>query len=302
MSFLKSDGARIQIEFTENITSDLDAVFGSEYVKPTGVLTAYNTYSTSYPVYNLIDENTSTYWRTSDFTECWLKVAYSVKKCIKGFKLYIGNSAYRPISMQLQGSDDNTTWANVGDPVTGTSTTGWKTFDIANTNKYYYYRINILSTASTARLYIYELRMNEGYGVEKAFTVTVPEYNYVPNGDLVNINKAVYNVSQGSTLKILDLDMKPTERFPSAAGSITISYDSSVGNLAGLGGPVASFSETFTPEDLIAKPHQNDQEHINVNVSATGALTRIYYTNTKGDEHINVSVSAVGVLTSINDI
>ena len=70
----------------------------------------------------------------------------------------------------------------------------------------------------------------------------------------------------------------------------------------GRGGPVLAFSETFSPEDLIFKGHQNDAEHIEVGLSALGELKHVDYINVKCDEYIEVSVSANAALTNIHDI
>lgn len=94
-------------------------------------------------------------------------------------------------------------------------------------------------------------------------------------------------------------------RFHSVVGGLTVSYDASKGNLGGAGGPVASFSETFTPDGLIAKPGVNDPENIEVtNVTATGTLTEVFYTDTQSAaENIEITgVTATGVLTHIDDI
>ena len=100
------------------------------------------------------------------------------------------------------------------------------------------------------------------------------------------------------------LNMVPNKRFCSSAGQISIVYNAEIGNLAGLGGPVDSFSVNFSPEDLISKPHQNAKEHIEItNITADGDLIRIYYTNTKCDEHLEIAnITAVGALTNIDDI
>ncbi|MGL6017003.1 MAG: hypothetical protein ACRCZU_13170, partial [Selenomonadaceae bacterium] len=99
------------------------------------------------------------------------------------------------------------------------------------------------------------------------------------------------------------LEMEPLQRFESAAGDITVAYDGA-GTLQGAGGPVAAFSRTFAPTELVAKPHQNDAEHLEVSsVAAAGTLTRIYYTSAYAFEHIEVAgITAVGTLTKVSDI
>ena len=85
-----------------------------------------------------------------------------------------------------------------------------------------------------------------------------------------------------------------------AAGDITVAYAG--GTLMGRGGPVLEFSETFTPEDLIFKGHQNDAEHIEVALSVLGELKKVDYINTRELEHIEVDISVVGQLIDIHDI
>ncbi len=97
------------------------------------------------------------------------------------------------------------------------------------------------------------------------------------------------------------LHMDPKTRFESAAGDITVTYDGS-GGLAGEGGSVAAFTETFSPNGLAPKPHQNEVEHIDISAAAVGTLLHVYYTDTQCDHHVELNASAVGVLTHINDL
>ena len=89
--------------------------------------------------------------------------------------------------------------------------------------------------------------------------------------------------------------------FRNTAGNITLTYDGA-GGLEGEGGPVEDFAETFIPIGLVPKPNQNDAEHIELNLTAVGTLTRIYHTNAREREHISLAVSASGVLTHVDDI
>lgn len=98
------------------------------------------------------------------------------------------------------------------------------------------------------------------------------------------------------------LTMQTLKRFRNVEGDLTVTYDATVGNLAGEGGPVLSFSKTFSPVDLIQKPNPHDPENIDMSVSAVGTLTRIYYTNAKEEEAIEITISATGTLTHIDDI
>ena len=101
------------------------------------------------------------------------------------------------------------------------------------------------------------------------------------------------------------LEMEPLQRFESAAGPITVAYNGG-GTLIGEGGAVLAFTQSFTPTDLVPKPHQNDVEHIEISsVAATGTLTKINYTNTAAQDmgHIEISsVTATGTLTKVSNI
>lgn len=85
-----------------------------------------------------------------------------------------------------------------------------------------------------------------------------------------------------------------------AVGDVTLSYDG-LGGLQGQGGPSEAFDGEFTPDaDWYANP--NDEEHIEVLVSATSELSLIEYFNGFSEEHIEVLVSASSILTNIHDL
>jgi hypothetical protein len=54
---------------------------------------------------------------------------------------------------------------------------------------------------------------------------------------------------------LLLLNTKPLKRFHNTEGNITISYNATLGNLQGLGGVVQSFTQVFTPADLVRVPN-----------------------------------------------
>ena len=142
-------------------------------------------------------------------------------------------------------------------------------------------------------------------GNQNAFTVTVPEYDYVPNGSIRNVEKAVLSTRVVTDEKELILEMQPLQRFESATGDVTVSYNGA-GTLMGLGGPVAAFTKSFSPSGLIAKPDQNDAEHIElVSAVIAAGLLQIYYFNTAEQDngHIELMTATVtGTLTHVNDI
>jgi hypothetical protein len=101
------------------------------------------------------------------------------------------------------------------------------------------------------------------------------------------------------------LEMEPRQRILNAVGQITVAYDGD-GSLVGEGGPVAAFSVSFVPADLVAKNNPHDPEHIEISsVAATGTLTKINYANTAAQDqgHIEIaSITATGTLTNVNNI
>ena len=136
------------------------------------------------------------------------------------------------------------------------------------------------------------------------FTVTVPEYTFVPGGEIILAEKSVAAVSRHPTIAdAILLEMEPLERFKSAAGSITVSYAG--GTLQGEDDAVTAFSLTFAPVGLIAKPNVNGPEHVEISdFTATGTLTQIQRHYFKADdEHIGIAdIVPVGRLIHIDDI
>lgn len=105
--------------------------------------------------------------------------------------------------------------------------------------------------------------------------------------------------------KIL-LTVADTENgFRNVVGDLTLAYNSTLGSLSGLGGPVSSFSTTFTPEDLVRKPDINEPVHIDCLFSGSSLLLRIYYSSYQDEQNANVKLSSVtgsGTLTNVNDL
>lgn len=139
-------------------------------------------------------------------------------------------------------------------------------------------------------------------GNEAHFAVSWQEYSYVPGGTLVQKSGTVASTFAGRSPTQVMLELDAFTRFHSAVGAITVTYDGA-GTLAGEGGPVEAFTRTFTPTDLVPKPNQNANGHIDLGLTAGGVLTRIYHTSVKtGDEHLELQLSASGALTHVDDI
>lgn len=302
-----ADGEKIGLQFTEEITIDVAGIIGYTYRQlADAVVTTLNQYSTSYPASCLTDgdASTSTYWYGTTAVN-WIMLQLSKARVATGFRWYIASSSYYPLTFTVSGSNDGTVWTQLGGTFAGTSTTGWQEFTFINSTGYKYYRISTL-TASSSRIYISEVQLLIEYGNEKAFTVSGQQYDMQPVGTL---DDGDYRVEAVSTYPENDhailLTMQPLMRFHNVEGALTVSYDSTVGSLAGAGGPVASFSVSFTPDALVQKPNPHDPEHIEITgISVTAPLIRIYYSDYQaGEERIEVtSITAAGVLTNINDL
>jgi len=134
------------------------------------------------------------------------------------------------------------------------------------------------------------------------FSISVPEYNYVPLGNVQNTTRTVSSVVKLST-RSLKLIMN-TPNFSSAVGDIIVNYDG-LGGLRGYGGPTSAFSKSFTPSNLTWKGNQNDAEHIKLNsISTTITLKPLLVWNAQvNKEHISfVSISATATLTDIHEL
>ena len=143
-------------------------------------------------------------------------------------------------------------------------------------------------------------------GNELAFTVSGYEYNMEPGGVLVPMVYPVRSVAAypADEYAIL-LEVEPLKRFVRVSGELTVSYDAAKGGLAGLGGPVTSFTRQFMPVELINKPHPHDMERVEIaGISISAPLIRVYYSDFQvGEENIQItSITAVGVLININDL
>lgn len=139
-------------------------------------------------------------------------------------------------------------------------------------------------------------------GAAPHFTASLSVPVYSPDGALHTETRTPVSVAaSGSDTIVLTFAAGNLTDLTKSDGSITLVYDGA-GPLAGEGGPVFPFSETFTPTGLTPKYDQNEAEHIELGVTASGTLTRIYYTYAQETEHISLGVTAAGTLTHIDDL
>lgn len=306
-----ADGRKIAIKFTQPLIGNvlgLDPPAG--YKKSLldlskAVVTTLNQYSTSYTGAKAIDGNTSTYWRgTTDVN--WIQVQLPEAKAVTRLRMYLGS--YYIKTFTFSGSDDGSTWTQLGGEYTAASSTTsqWYTFEVDNETSYLYYRIDTLTTYNTSRVYLYELQLYEDspVGNETKFTVSFDEYNYVPGGSLSRKTRGVSSIEVVDSQTIaLVFDPGCTHSIQRAVGDITVAYDGS-GTLMGQGGPVLAFERIFTPMGLDPKNNPHVAEHIVLSsVKASPRLLRVYYISSKIEEHLSIeSVYSTCTLTAISDI
>lgn len=309
------EGTEVGLRFSQNLVGDItgyDTPAG--YVQKTislsnAKITTLNQYSTSYTGEKVIDGSTSTYWRGTTAVN-WIQFQLTEAKAVTKLRMYMGS--YYIKTFTLSGSNDGSTWTQIGGTYTGASSTTakWYDFTLDNKTKYLYYRIDTLTAYST-RIYLYEVQFQETVpvGNESKISIVGQTYNYIPGGSLqastktpraVEVLSDVTDDPEDKAVVYLKMNPGNTKSIQNMVGEITIRYAG--GTLKGQGGPVADFDFSFLPEGLLPKHHPNVDEHVEVTVDARPSLTRIRYTSASETEHIEMTVSPTGNLISVDDI
>ena len=197
-----ANGERIAIKFTQPLVGNVTGTnppYGYKKSKlsiPASAVTALNQYSASYPVSNAVDGSTSTYWRGTTAVS-WIQVQLQEAKAVTQIRMYLGS--YYIKTFTLSGSNDGTTWTQLGSEYTAASSTTaqWYTFEIENSDAYLYYRIDTLTAYNSSRIYLYELELYEDapIGNESKFAATFQQYSYVPGGGLSSVTRIPESIS-----------------------------------------------------------------------------------------------------------
>ena len=305
-----ADGRRIAIKFTQpligNVTG-LNPPVGykkSQLSLSQAKVTTLNQYSTSYTGAKAIDGSTSTYWRGTTAIN-WIQLQLPEPKAVTQLRMYLGS--YYIKTFTLSGSNDGSTWVQLGGEYTAASSTTakWYTFDIENGAEYLYYRVDTL-TAYSSTIYLYELQLYEDapIGNEAKFTVSFDEYNFVPGGSTSRKTRVAtaIEIVDSHTIALL-FNSGCTNSIQRAAGDITVSYDGS-GTLRGQGGPVLAFEKTFIPAGLDPKNNPHDVEHLELlSISANIVLSKIRYHYAYEVEHVELaSMTATCSLIHVDDL
>lgn len=286
----KGDGQKIAVKFTENIISDINTNSQLMVETQDGIWTAIGTYGSTNIIDRAKDANLSTYWesRAANYVQVDLR---QVSAFIHGIKVYCGAS-YRPTTYTISVSMDGITYNQVA---TGSvvAATGWQTFLIGA-----YTRANFVRIAFgyVTRLYLYELSLLVGDYIA-GFKITGQQYKYV-KGPLISKNYVIAAVEAHPTeARAVLITTTDLARFPTVEGNLTVEYDATKGTLAGLGGAVQSFTETFAPADLVPEPNPGIEDYVTVAPTAVIAdFLEVVYAkayNNETDDTITASPAAV---------
>jgi hypothetical protein len=170
----------------------------------------------------------------------------------------------------------------------------------------------ILYTGQARARWLEDKPTNTDITIEYTTGQTQGEWIEVSNGDVITSDT---NLWFRVTLETTDTSVTPTlqdlwieepdapqdkirivmdefSRFPTVEGDLTVEYDASLGNLAGSGGAVESFIETFTPTGLVAEPNPGIHETITVApAELTVDFIPIVYIDTFAEETDLVTVA-----------
>jgi hypothetical protein len=262
----KGRGAKIAIQFTDDILNE--PVKRGEEESQEGTWTANGTYSGT--VDTAKDGNLTTYWQSRNAAN-YIQIAVP-GMLLAGFSVYKGDS-YRPTTYNLETSDDGATYTSIK---TGSfiAATGWEKITLAERVTTNYIRVKF---GYSSRLYVYELKLHVGEwpGV---LDVQWQERIHVGGPLITKAGKIDTFARDTEDASKLIVTMRPIGgRFNNAEGDITLTYNATLGQLAGSGGLVESFVRTFTPEDLEPVPNPHDPENIEiVDIAVTATRIRVY--------------------------
>lgn len=299
----KADGQLIKMVFSEKFTNNFETPLAYKYAVNSGVTVTVSGGVSS--VANMANGVYTDYGYVSNAVGRWIQLQLPLAKAAKGMRWYVNSDNYAFTGFTVSGSNDGSTFTDIA-TLTGTASSGWHEFAFDAAVEYLYYRFTC-TTYSGSYFYCNEIELKTvpAYN-EIAFTLSGNEYNMEPGGVLVAKEYSIGSIeAYPDDDHSLLLTTIATDRFERVVGDLTVAYDSSKGNLSGLGGPVVSFSQSFAPSDLLNKINPNDQENVEiVEVAVSATLIKIYYSYAQClDSNVELSnITASGVLTNINDL
>ncbi len=112
------------------------------YTTPEGVVSAKSE-SGSYLAWKAFDRNDSTYWQTADNAlPQWIQ--YKFVSSVKAYLVSAWWGIRYPTQLRIQGSNDNSTWTDLTETLSGTGASTTDKYVISSPSNYLYYRLNII--------------------------------------------------------------------------------------------------------------------------------------------------------------
>lgn len=305
----KGLGQKITIKFTQPLTGDIPGLtppvgIGTKFYLPEGTATASDQYSSYSPDRAFQDNNS--YWYTR-VAPVWIQIELAAPTAISGFRWDTQTTGYRPKDFTISGSNDETAWVELHTD-TSANESGVKEFRWRPAGAYKYYRWTI-NTKWSSYIYIYRIELLAAEGNNKAFTITGNQYKHVDgpsfNGPILETEYPVQLVEEHPTepnaiqLTFSDLN---TGRFNNALGNIKVQYDSTKGTLQGRGGPIESFTEEFTPTDLVQKPNPGPAENFKMTAATAVDFIKVEYNNRYAAENFKITAAVTITLTFVGVI
>ena len=226
-------------------------------------------YSTSYYVNKLFDGNIpGTEWDANGSLPHWVEIQLYEELSIDMFKWHTGTSGNKPKDFIFQGSLDGTNWINIYKDESP-NINNWIDFNISDR------------------------------GDTSAFSIKGKERKHV-GGELIDGDYEIYKVELHPSMEnTILITLNPIKRFNNVEGNLTVSYNSDLGDLTGMGGKVASFEVSFNPSDLIKKLNPYIREYLRVSNNAHVAFTKVKYRDRFTDDRItakpNISLEFINV-------
>jgi len=300
----KAQGTSIAIKFDDDLKGDptgLNPPIATADVEQT-IITAASSipgYNSGYDAPMIIDNNLYQYY----FINSGINVPFTfdftlrVKSAINKIGLH-SPSANSLLNTEVLGSNDGVNWTSIATVTFPGSVSVWMYVTFTNQVEYEYYRLKALNVNSTSSFYINEIKLYGALtGNERAFTVTATRLLHY-GGPTVATSHKVDRVEWDVDKSIIHLRINDFQRFHNANGDILVTYNDLLGTLKGRG-KVLSFSQSFTPEDLVPMTNPHQEENLKASISSlTCTVTRIIYTSVYHEENLTASVHSIGVVVT----
>lgn len=220
---------KIVVEFDKDLVGDVQYFDPVEYESADKRISVDSSkafgsseYSSSYTYGYAFDDSTSTSWRSSSIT-----MPQYIGICLNGptaiFKMLVYIPSYYPKDYTVQASNDNVTYDDICNGMFSNTNTGYQHIITNCTDKYQYWRINITSVYGST-LAINDIALYEAVKKvnAKAFTVQSKEYDYVPEGTLIEKTYKIRSVEKVKYKETLNLNSAEMTNMLSLNNTLTL--------------------------------------------------------------------------------